>query len=213
MLADGEGVVIGGLIQEKEVETQTKIPGLGDLPYIGLLFRKMVYEKQKAEVIVTLVPRIVNGCCGLTPRDEVDVSRSLTPLLEGRCWNTIDHGSPCCPILKRIPRDCIRHYLRQVRRCRRCGGRGCRRCQAIEAFGEDATESVVQPASEEADIDGPSTVEPTVEKIPTDVAVENTVLEGDTSDQNRADPEQHQVEQSGLNISDIPYDVRFFLSL
>ena len=58
LLSSGQGMVIGGLIQEKDSNTQTKVPWLGDLPYVGILFQKRLIEKQRSEIIVTLVPHI-----------------------------------------------------------------------------------------------------------------------------------------------------------
>ena len=58
LLSDGQGMVIGGLIQEQDINTQSKIPWIGDLPYVGILFQKRLVTKKRTEIIVTLVPHI-----------------------------------------------------------------------------------------------------------------------------------------------------------
>lgn len=58
---DGDTVIIGGLIKDDELRTITKIPGLGDLPLIGHLFRHRSKEKDKTEIFVFLTPHIVHS--------------------------------------------------------------------------------------------------------------------------------------------------------
>ena len=59
-IKDGETLVIGGLIQEKETKTISKVPVLGDLPIIGAAFRSSKSEKSKNELIIMLTPKIIN---------------------------------------------------------------------------------------------------------------------------------------------------------
>ncbi len=56
---DGNTIVIGGLRQRQEVEQVNKVPFLGDLPYIGWLFRRVDKQDQESEVAVFISPRIV----------------------------------------------------------------------------------------------------------------------------------------------------------
>lgn len=56
---DGETVLIGGLIQDRSTETVTSVPFLGDIPFLGALFRKTVQEKAKTELVILLTPRVV----------------------------------------------------------------------------------------------------------------------------------------------------------
>jgi len=51
---DGETVIIGGLIQSRISEGVTKVPILGDLPYIGWLFRNTSISKSKTELLVVI---------------------------------------------------------------------------------------------------------------------------------------------------------------
>lgn len=57
--ANDETIVIGGLINNRIVETESKVPILGDLPLIGLLFKGTQQENQTNEIVVFLTPSIV----------------------------------------------------------------------------------------------------------------------------------------------------------
>jgi MSHA type pilus biogenesis protein MshL len=58
-VADGETVFIGGMMQERTQETVTSVPLLGDIPYIGALFRRNEQIKKKTELVILITPRIV----------------------------------------------------------------------------------------------------------------------------------------------------------
>ena len=58
---DGETIVIGGLISKVSSKTENKLPFLGDLPYIGALFRYRQQTQEKRELIVILTPRIIRN--------------------------------------------------------------------------------------------------------------------------------------------------------
>lgn len=58
-LKDGESFVIGGLMSSEDVEGISKIPGAGDIPIIGALFRSAATKREKRElVIVATVNRV-----------------------------------------------------------------------------------------------------------------------------------------------------------
>ena len=59
LLNDGEGLVIGGLIQETTSNDQSKVPLLGDIRKIGTLFQRKARDTIRSEIIVTLIPRII----------------------------------------------------------------------------------------------------------------------------------------------------------
>ncbi len=58
-LKDGEMVIIGGLIQEETSETERKVPLLGDIPWLGRLFKGTYTVKTKSELVIFLSPKIV----------------------------------------------------------------------------------------------------------------------------------------------------------
>ena len=58
-LWNDETLVIGGLIQESETRTTTKVPLLGDLPVLGRIFRNDNVQGQRNELIIVVTPHIV----------------------------------------------------------------------------------------------------------------------------------------------------------
>lgn len=59
LVDDGEVVVLGGLLKDDLQETEQKVPGLGDLPLLGGLFRYKSTTKQKTNLMVFLHPVIM----------------------------------------------------------------------------------------------------------------------------------------------------------
>lgn len=58
VVKDGETVVIGGIIDDQGTEMVTKVPLLGDFPFIGKLFRKKLTETRKTELLIFITPYI-----------------------------------------------------------------------------------------------------------------------------------------------------------
>lgn len=58
---EGQVIVIGGLMQEKRSDSDSKVPILGDLPGIGALFRSTSQEARKTELVVLLSPTVMVG--------------------------------------------------------------------------------------------------------------------------------------------------------
>ena len=55
----GEIVVIGGLIETRNVEVESKTPFLGDIPFLGELFKSKNQKKRKTELVIMLKPIVV----------------------------------------------------------------------------------------------------------------------------------------------------------
>ncbi|WHP07665.1 MULTISPECIES: type IV pilus secretin PilQ [Acinetobacter] len=60
LVDNGETVVLGGIFEQTNQNAQTKVPFLGDLPYIGRLFRRDSKTENKRELLIFVTPRIVN---------------------------------------------------------------------------------------------------------------------------------------------------------
>jgi len=56
---EGQTLVIGGLIREKMTKGETKIPLLGDIPFIGSFFRSEKETKKKTELLILVSPTII----------------------------------------------------------------------------------------------------------------------------------------------------------
>ncbi len=61
LVADGETIVIGGVFSNTQSKVVDKVPFLGDVPYVGRLFRRDVVSERKSELLVFLTPRIMNN--------------------------------------------------------------------------------------------------------------------------------------------------------
>lgn len=60
LVDNGETVVLGGIFEQETRNGQTKVPFLGDIPYVGRLFRKDIKSDNKRELLIFVTPRIVN---------------------------------------------------------------------------------------------------------------------------------------------------------
>jgi type IV pilus assembly protein PilQ len=83
MLADGEAIVIGGLIKETDSDSRNKVPFLGDLWLVGWMFQRRETTRERNEIIITLLPRIIPSEPGCRTLDPHLVERAHTPLLYG----------------------------------------------------------------------------------------------------------------------------------
>ncbi len=100
LVDDGNIIVLGGLLSDEYSTSEEKVPGLGDVPVLGNLFKSEVRSRRKTNLMVFLRPTIV--------RDQLPATRSL-PTATTRC---VRCNKP------RSPRPTIRCSTR-------CAGRRC----------------------------------------------------------------------------------------
>lgn len=61
-LKPGQAVIISGLFKDKVTKDDiSKVPGLGDIPILGALFRSKDYQEDQTELVISLTPRLVNS--------------------------------------------------------------------------------------------------------------------------------------------------------
>ncbi len=70
LVGDGEAIVLGGLIQDDVQNSVDKVPGLGDLPLLGALFRSETRKRTKTNLMVFLRPVVVR-----TPESMSDLTQ------------------------------------------------------------------------------------------------------------------------------------------
>jgi general secretion pathway protein D len=58
---NGQTVIIGGLMANVKAESETKIPLLGDIPWIGNLFKHKIKSDAKTELLIFLTPQIIQA--------------------------------------------------------------------------------------------------------------------------------------------------------
>ncbi|MBS2020340.1 MAG: type II secretion system secretin GspD [Deltaproteobacteria bacterium] len=73
---DGQTVVIGGLVRNRISRSETKVPLLGDIPLLGLLFRSRADRVEKSNLVLVLTPYIV--------RDQADLRRIFERKMQER---------------------------------------------------------------------------------------------------------------------------------
>lgn len=58
-LASGQSFAIAGLLQNTETEEMSRVPGLGDVPVLGALFRSKRFQKNQSELVIIVTPYLV----------------------------------------------------------------------------------------------------------------------------------------------------------
>ncbi len=77
--ADGQTVIIGGLMENTKAQTDTKIPVLGDIPLLGNLFKRKQKSDTKTELLIFLTPHIVQNPTELAALSARERAKSDAP--------------------------------------------------------------------------------------------------------------------------------------
>ncbi|MFA6464329.1 MAG: hypothetical protein WCT30_01150 [Desulfurivibrionaceae bacterium] len=103
-LEDNVTVVIGGIVQQNKSHTNSKVPGLGDIPLFGNLFKNSDKSNEQSELMVFITPRIVsmapkmgNGATakGATPSgSSTEKTKEDTPLADEPAKPTQGNTTP-----------------------------------------------------------------------------------------------------------------------
>jgi len=86
-LGSGQSFAIGGLISNSTRNNLDKVPGLGDVPVLGPLFRSTRFQRSESELVIIVTPYLVapvGGARLATPRDGLEDPSDLQRLIEGR---------------------------------------------------------------------------------------------------------------------------------
>ena len=91
MVKDGHTIVIGGLFKEATSTARLQVPGLGNIPGLGWLFRSNSDDTKRKEIVVLLTPHIIDDVeaaneIGVQARD--DAKRRCLGQREGFSWIT-----------------------------------------------------------------------------------------------------------------------------
>jgi pilus assembly protein CpaC len=99
-LEDGQTFSIAGLMNNTMNSSLQKIPGIGDIPILGLLFKSKAAQKGQTELVVMITPEILpNGSTGVTP----NLPRLIDPFLSP-AKKTLDPPPPAFPPAAAAPR-------------------------------------------------------------------------------------------------------------
>ena len=59
LVNDGETIVLGGVFREETAISESKTPVLGDIPYLGRLFKRTERSSRRTELLIFITPRIL----------------------------------------------------------------------------------------------------------------------------------------------------------
>lgn len=78
-VADGQTIVIGGLLQQEEIDVQSKVPLFGDMPLVGKLFTSKSKTYEETELLVFLTPMLLKDIWSVEESIRSDDDISLSP--------------------------------------------------------------------------------------------------------------------------------------
>jgi type II secretory pathway component GspD/PulD (secretin) len=107
MLGDNQGMIIGGLIKERDVTSQEKVPYLGDVKGLGWFFRHTSVTKERVEIIFALLPRIQPYNQQYQAFEQGELVKAGVPLFDGPLCRTERPWDPILPDGKRVYRPLI----------------------------------------------------------------------------------------------------------
>ncbi len=81
MANNGETVFIGGLIQDEKIMESKKVPLLGDIPFLGGLFSKLLRDARRSELVVLITPRIVDDDQGIWTQEAIEKTMKIEAVL------------------------------------------------------------------------------------------------------------------------------------
>ncbi len=109
VVKDNETIVIGGLIQDTEDTTVSKVPLLGDIPGLGWLFKTSTKTRKKTNLMIMLTPKVVKDAQDLAVITDlqrnkfneaskntgnVDVHKGITPAVIGKETPAAETAAP-----------------------------------------------------------------------------------------------------------------------
>ena len=136
-LRDGQTFAIAGLLNNTVTETMSKVPGIGDIPILGLLFRSRARQKDRTELVVMITPHILRtGSIGAAPQ---------LPDLSQPFLGPFDEPLSAAPAARPAGQS-VRSRCERLRRGDRTGGGRCRCGWHTRRSGPDPTQRACRTA-------------------------------------------------------------------
>jgi type II secretory pathway component GspD/PulD (secretin) len=89
-LDDGQTIVLGGLVKNQETEVHNKIPFLGDIPFIGFLFKTTAKTRIKSNLVVYITPHVLTRDYAVDLSQEIkNIEKQKQYFLNGKFEDTI----------------------------------------------------------------------------------------------------------------------------
>jgi general secretion pathway protein D len=83
---DGEGIILGGLIQDRADNKRNQVPLVGEIPLVGNLFKNKTDQIARTELLVAITPRIVKDSTqmkGITEEFRAKINLTTRPQRQG----------------------------------------------------------------------------------------------------------------------------------
>lgn len=93
LVDDGEVIILGGLIRDKETEGDIRVPLLGSIPILGSLFRSRTLSLEKQNLLVFLRPTVLKSNADISSAIERKFNRVFELEIEGTGGNALDQLS------------------------------------------------------------------------------------------------------------------------
>jgi pilus assembly protein CpaC len=110
-LGSGESFMIAGLMNNRSIGAIDKMPGLGDVPLLGLLFKSDSFRRGETELVIVVTPYLVQPVSAneiKLPTDAFQDANDLSRLLLGQTTNGVTGGDRPKPRLETSPADADR---------------------------------------------------------------------------------------------------------
>ena len=124
-LENGQSFAIAGLLDNRTTEQLSRVPGLGDIPFFGKLFRSRALNKSNTELLVLVTPEVVNPLPAGAPLPNLNFpmeflkgSAARNPAVLG---SSSSAGGP--PVLT-LPVEVLREELKKLEASQASGQRG-----------------------------------------------------------------------------------------
>jgi pilus assembly protein CpaC len=93
-MADGQSLIIGGLLDNRETETLMKVPFIGDVPVLGKFFRSMSRTKSNTELIVIVTPEFIDPIPANATLPDLKYPQKFLPPNSSTSMHTPDAKTP-----------------------------------------------------------------------------------------------------------------------
>ena len=99
-LGSGQSFMLAGLLQNRNNNSISKAPFLGDLPILGALFRSTSYQRNETELVIIVTPYLVRPVSSqlATPADGYRASSDPEIFLEGKTFTGVSGPRPNGPV-------------------------------------------------------------------------------------------------------------------
>jgi pilus assembly protein CpaC len=78
-LENGQSFALAGLLDNRMTESLSKVPGLGDIPFLGKLFRTQQLSKNNTELLILVTPELVRPLPAGQPQPDVEMPKEFLP--------------------------------------------------------------------------------------------------------------------------------------